>query len=399
MKVAIIGNGGREAALRYFLKRRPLVGSVECLTGDPNNLAALLEKVNKCGAELTIVGPEAFLEKGIVDVFRSAGKAIVGPTKAAARIETSKIFARDLMRQSDVPSPAFRVFYDFDTAKTYINEVGIPLVVKIDGLAAGKGVIVASTPEEALAAIDTLGTMYPGQGMVIEERLQGKECSFMVLSDGEHVVTLPSARDYKQLYPGGPNTGGMGCIAPVPEMNEKLEKQILERIINPTLKALRDRGMPFQGVLYAGLMLTASGPKVLEFNARFGDPELQTILPLLRFDIFPLLHATTNNTCSYRVIERKNQVSVCVVLASRGYPGSPEIGFPISGLEEAEKLPNVNIFHAGTRFAEGKYFTNGGRVLSIVATGKNLLAARALVYQAVNLISFEGMQCRPDIGS
>ncbi len=398
MNVGIVGNGGREAAIEEMVNRSPFVNSVFRLQSAPENTSALLHQAVVNSVDFTIVGSEAYLASGVVDLFRRAGKKIFGPTKGAARIESSKAWCRQLLRHYGIPSPAFWVFHDPEKAKAFIRKHRDRMVVKVDGLAAGKGVIVARDIDHTLMAVDRLKTLYPGQLLILEEFVPGPECSYMVLTDGMRAVPLLAAQDTKEAWPGGPNTGGMGAYAPFPLMTPRMERRVLESIIHKTLAALGNEGCPFQGVLYAGLKFGSQGPVVIEFNARPGDPEFQAVSMLCETDLIPAMYATINQNLIGFGLQWKNQAAVCVVLASQGYPGTSHTGFPISGLEEAGKQEGVFIFHAGTSCQRGNYVTAGGRVLNVVGVGQTLAQARERAYRAVSLISFEGMWYRKDIG-
>lgn len=398
MNIGIIGDGGREAALEEMVRRSPFVQKVVRLEGGPQNTSALLHKAIVDSIDFTIVGSEAYLANGIVDLFGRANRKIFGPTKAAARIETSKAWCRQLLRHYGVPSPAFWVFHDPQEVKAFIRKQRDRMVVKIDGLAAGKGVIVGRDIDHTLMAVDHLVRLYPGQPLVLEEFLPGPECSYMVLTDGMRAVPLLAAQDTKEAWPGGPNTGGMLAYAPFPLMTRRMEKRILESIIHPTLVALRKEGCPFHGVLYAGLKFGPQGPVVIEFNARLGDPEFQALSMLCKTDLVPAMYATTNNSLTGFSLQWKNQAAVCVVLASRGYPSNPEVGYPIKGLENAARIPHISILHAGTKLQEdGTYITTKGRVLNIIACAPRAREAYRQALEAASHISFEGMWYRGDL--
>ncbi len=416
MKVLVVGSGGREHAIVWKVAQNPYVEKIYCAPGNPG-IGQLAECVNikptdvkkladfaeEKGINLTIVGPEAPLVKGIVDEFEKRGLRIFGPSKDAARLEGSKVFAKEMMKKWGVPTADFKVFDNPEEAKAYIREKGAPIVVKADGLAAGKGVTVAKTVEEALEAIDKIMVEKvfgdAGNRVVIEECLEGEEASYLVVTDGENFIPLATAQDHKAVFDGdrGPNTGGMGAYSPAPVLSEEMEKEVQEKVIKPILKGMKEEGYPFKGILYAGLMVTKDGVKVLEFNVRFGDPEAQVILRRLKTDLVEVCTSVING----KLVENLDwipETSICVVLASKGYPGKYEKGKEITGIEEAEKLDSVVVFHAGTAVKDGKLVTNGGRVLNVTALGKDIVEARENVYKAVEKIHFDGMHYRKDIG-
>ncbi|WP_457755344.1 phosphoribosylamine--glycine ligase [Thermovibrio ammonificans] len=416
MKVLVVGGGGREHALAWKLAQSPEVEKVygapgnpgiakvgECVPISPTDVKALAEFAQREGIELTVVGPEAPLVAGITDEFQKKGLKVFGPSKEAARLEGSKVFAKEIMRELGVPTAPFWVFEDPNKAKEFIKEKGAPIVVKADGLAAGKGVVVAQTVEEALEAVERIMVQKvfgeAGNRIVVEECLKGEEVSYLVVTDGERYIPLEPAQDHKAVFDGdrGPNTGGMGAYSPAPVMSKELEAEVQKRVIEPILKGMRERGTPFRGVLYAGLMITESGPQVLEFNVRFGDPEAQTLMRRLESDLAQVCLSAAEG----RLVEELRwspETSICVVLASKGYPGKYEKGKVITGVEEAEKEPSVVVFHAGTKLENGKLVTNGGRVLNVTALGKDIVEARERVYRAIEKIHFEGMHYRRDIG-
>lgn len=417
MKVLLVGGGGREHALAWAIARSPLVESLQAAPGNPGigrharcvDLAAAdLEGVaafaGREGIDLTVVGPEAPLVAGLADRFAERGLAVFGPSAAAARLEGSKAYAKALMAAHGVPTARFRTFEDAGEARRYCRELGAPLVVKADGLAAGKGVVVCSTLAEADAALADImerrvfGTA--GARVVVEEFLRGEEASFHVVTSGDEVVTLASAQDHKSVFDGdrGPNTGGMGAYSPFARIDAAVEAEILHTIVRPTLAALRADGTPYRGALYVGLMLTEAGPRVIEFNCRFGDPECQAILVRARGDLVPLLHAAATGRPLGEGPGWADDASVCVTLASGGYPGAYRTGLPIRGLEAAERRAGVRVFHAGTAERDGRLVTSGGRVLGVTATGASLEAAVAAAYAAVGEVGFEGMHHRTDIG-
>ncbi len=416
MKVLVVGGGGREHALVWKLAQSRRVKKLYCAPGN-GGIAQLAELVDlspedplaltKWAAEhridLTVVGPEGALAQGIVDEFTQRHLPIVGPTRQAAQLETSKAFAKEFCHRTKIATPRYAIFDQPEAAKAYIKEQGVPIVVKADGLCGGKGAIVATTMNEALGAVSLIMEDQifgaAGRRIVIEEALTGDEVSILAICDGKTATILPSAQDHKRLLAGdkGPNTGGMGAYSPAPVLTEMMLTAITQHIIQPTLTGLTREGLPYCGILYAGLMLTSRGPMVLEFNARFGDPEAQTILPRLKTDLVTVLEASVNGTLEHLTLEWDPRPCVCVVAASGGYPGEYERGKPISGLEEAAQLPDVVIFHAGTKREGQRYFTWGGRVLNVVALGPTVEQAVKQAYQAMEHITFEGMQYRRDI--
>ncbi len=418
MNVLIIGSGGREHALTWKVRESQLTGDVycapgnagiaqeaECLPLDSLHPEAVLELASRLHADLTVVGPEAPLAAGVVDVFEKAGLNIVGPTRMAARLESSKIFAKNFMQRHGIPTARFVVPVDFDDAVKTLSEFPPPVVIKADGLAAGKGVVVARTREEAEQTLEnfmrrkTLGSA--GERVVMEARLAGEELSFIILTDGRAVLALPPSQDHKALLDGdlGPNTGGMGAYSDDAILDDNQRATILRRIVSPTLAGLAAEGVAYHGFLYFGLMLTAEGPMLLEYNVRLGDPEAQPLLMRLRSDFAELLSSTRDGTLGVRDPHWSPNPSVCVVLASRGYPSNPQTGDVITGFDVAEKMGGVKVFHAGTQFENQQLVTRGGRVLAVTATAENLSAATQRVYAAVAKIHFEGMQYRHDIAS
>jgi phosphoribosylamine--glycine ligase len=354
--------------------------------------------------DFTVVGPDDALAAGMVDAFEAEGLKIFGPRAEAARLESSKAFAKDFLRRHGIPTADYREFTDCAAARDFCRNATHPLVVKADGLALGKGVIIAQTLEESEAAVrmcleeGAFGAA--GKRIVIEEFLEGVECSIHALVDGSSYLLLPDCRDHKKAFDGntGPNTGGMGTISPSGSVDDSLRERIRREILDPFLAGIHKEGIPFRGMLFPGLMLTAEGPKVLEFNCRWGDPETQVLVRRLRSDILPLLEATVDGTLSSMQPEWDRRTAVCVILASGGYPGSYEKGKPISGLEAVAALEGVEIFHAGTKIMDGRVATHGGRVLGVSALAEDLEAARALAYRAADRISFDGVQRRNDIG-
>src|SRR5262245_52200326 len=422
INILVIGKGGREHALVWKLAQSPRAATVYCAPGNAgtandgvnvpievNEFDKLIRFAKKEKIGLTVVGPEDPLARGIVDAFQKERLKIFGPTKAAAQLEASKVFAKKLMLHADVPTAEFQAFDHPEHAKRWIEARDFPLVVKADGLAAGKGVLVCSTPTEALSAIDRIMIREEfgaaaGRHVVVERRLDGSELSTLALISGRSIVMLPAAQDHKRLGDGdtGPNTGGMGAYCPAPLATESLLSQVEHEVFVPTIHAMRRRKMPFRGVLYAGLMTTDQGPKVLEFNCRFGDPETQCILMRLQTDLVSLLESVVENNLEEFAeagIDWDPRPAVTVVLASEGYPGSYAKGKIINGLQDAAKLPDVKVFHAGTRIDGPRILTDGGRVLAVTALGDDLGAAKANAYHAVQKIRFKGMIYRRDIPS
>jgi len=414
-----VGAGAREHAFVWRLAQNPTVDRLyaapgnagiereaTCLPIRADDVAGIADAVERERIDLTIVGPEAPLVAGLVDVLESRGDRAFGPSRAAARIEGSKAWAHELMDRHGIPSAGSASFSDAGAALDHLDRLGdTPVVVKADGLAAGKGVTVAEDRREAQAAIrsclETRAFGDAGSRVVIEERLEGPEVSAFALSDGRDVLPLALAQDFKRAADGdaGPNTGGMGAYSPVPWVTTEEETAIWDGIVRPTIRAMDEEGVRYRGLLYAGLMLTADGPKVLEFNCRFGDPETQAILPRLRSDVGELVLATVEgNLASYKA-HWTEEACVTVVLASGGYPGEHEIGFPIEGLDEVDGLDGVVVFHAGTERRAGRVVTSGGRVLAVSALGATLADARGRAYRAVERISFEGMRHRTDIAA
>jgi phosphoribosylamine--glycine ligase len=419
MKILVVGKGGREHALVWKLAQSPRATQVFCAPGnagtarDGTNVSIettdfdkLARFARKEDVGLTVVGPEEPLALGIVDFFQKAGLRVFGPTKEAAQLEASKVFAKGLMRHADVPTAEFRVCDHPEFARTYVVSREYPVVVKADGLAAGKGVLVCSTTEEALAAVDRIMVREEfgaaaGRQVVIEKRLQGEELSILALVSGRTVVPLEPTQDHKRALDGdaGPNTGGMGAYCPAPLATPALLDRVDREVLVPTVHAMKRKRRPFRGVLYAGLIVTNQGPRVLEYNCRFGDPETQPLLMRLRTDLLDLLEAVVDERLDEfeGKLEWDPRPAVCVVIASQGYPASYEKGRVISGLAEAAELPDVKVFHAGTRQDGGRVLTDGGRVLGVTALGDTLADARRRAYEAVGRIEFTGMHYRRDI--
>ena len=414
LRILVIGGGGREHALVWKLKASPRVSRVYAAPGNPG-MHGLAECVSisvndvhqlACFAlqnhvDLAVVGPEAPLALGVSDEFARLGMPVFGPTRAAASIETSKVWAKQFMSRHRIPTADYSIFRDVDAAKRYVRAHGSPVVVKADGLAAGKGVVVAHTPDEAEQAVDTISHFAEDAEIIVEDCLIGREASFLVITDGISVLPLISAKDHKRAKDGdkGPNTGGMGAIVPAPGFDASLEAEILEEIIMPAIRGLSAEGRRYVGVLYAGLMLTSQGPMALEFNARFGDPETQAILPMMESDLVDLLEAAVEGTCSSMGINWRGGACVCVVAASLGYPENPQLGKEIFIDEDRAEKDGVLIFHAGTRLDEETLVTSGGRVLNVVSTGGSVEEAASRAYRGLSHVSFEGMWFRNDIGS
>ena len=417
MKVLLVGGGGREHALAWKLAQSPRLTRLYAAPGNPGiaahadcvpvrdtDLDGLVALARRERVELAVIGPEIPLSLGLRDRLSDAGVPVFGPTQSAARIESSKAFAKDLMARYGIPTARFRVFHEADPARRFCRELGAPLVVKADGLAAGKGAMVCATLAEADAAIrlclddDAFGAA--GRTVVVEEFMTGEEASFFVITDGVSALPLPAAQDHKAIFDDdrGPNTGGMGAYTPAPVMDEAMTGRVMEEIVTPTLAAMAKEGAPYAGVLFVGLMIGPDGPRVVEFNCRFGDPECQAILPRLDEDILPVFEAVASGRGLPASLRWRREASVCVVLASPGYPGTPRAGLPIEGVEAAAALPGVNVFHAGTARRDGALLTAGGRVLGVQTLGGDIRAAIERAYDAVARIRFEGMQFRHDIG-
>ncbi|MGO8968077.1 MAG: phosphoribosylamine--glycine ligase [Myxococcaceae bacterium] len=411
MRVLVVGSGGREHALAWKISQSPELARLVCAPGNPGTASladnrplvaedpeAVTALAREERTDLVVVGPELPLSRGVADALGRAGIAVFGPEAAAARLEASKAFAKEVMAAAGVPTAAHRIFVDARAAEAYARTRG-RLVVKADGLAAGKGVVVTGSAEEAVQAVRELSRLGPaGATLLLEDRLEGEEVSVIALADGERYVLLPAAQDHKRLLDGdaGPNTGGMGAVCPVPVLDAAGLEAVGVRVIAPVLREMARRGHPFKGALYAGLMLTAEGPRVLEFNARFGDPEAQVLVLQLAEDLLPLLYAAATGTLRQRPLAVAPGAAVGVVLASAGYPGTPRTGVPIALAKEP--LQSTHVFHAATALAKGRLVTAGGRVLTVCAQGPSLAAARGLAYQAISHIHFEGMQLRHDIG-
>jgi len=416
LKVLVIGGGAREHTLAWKLAQSPNVEEIYVAPGNagtgfvaknldikPADLESLARAARERRIDLTVVGPEAPLATGIVDLFQARGIPVFGPSKEATRIESSKVFAQGLMQKYGIPCARSRSFSSFAEAKDYVNTQQTPIVVKADGLAAGKGSIIAGSTAEALAALSDIIEKRifgeAGDQVLVEECLQGKEVSLLAFSDGKTVVPMVPACDYKRVCDGdeGPNTGGMGSYSPPKLFGSKMINRVMDTILEPTVRAMAKEGKPYKGVLYAGVMLTEEGPKALEFNARFGDPESQVMIPLLKSDLVEIMLAVLDERLGKTQIEWRDEACVGVVMASGGYPGSYKTGFPIKGLDKVDD--DILVFHAGTRESEGIIYTDGGRVLTVTATGGTITEARDRVYSNIRRIHFEGCHYRHDIGA
>jgi len=417
MKVLVIGSGGREHALVWKLRQSPAVGTLYCAPGnagigeqaelvaiDAADVPALTRFAHENDIDLVVPGPELPLTLGLIDELDERGIRGFGPTRAAAQLEGSKAFAKEIMRRCRVPTAFFSAFTDPDDAVRYVREVGAPIVVKADGLAAGKGVLVCATVAEAEEAVDEImrGRIFGDAGacVVIEECLVGEEVSFMAVTDGRTVIPLASSQDHKRAFDGdaGPNTGGMGAYSPAPVLTAELTGRVMSDVMLPIVHGLAERRLWYRGVLYAGLMITADGPKVLEFNVRFGDPECQVLMLRLQSDLFDLMTATVDGDLAGVDVRWDPRPAACVVLAADGYPGSYEKGRVITGLERLRGWRDGMVFHSGTARRDGQTVTNGGRVLGVTALGADVEAAVGEAYRAIELIHWEGMHFRHDIG-
>jgi phosphoribosylamine---glycine ligase len=416
MNILILGSGGREHALAWKIAASPLAEKLYCAPGnagiareavcvalDIADHAAVIAFCRANAIGLVVVGPEAPLCAGIVDDLEAAGIKAFGPSKVAAQIEGSKGFTKDLCRQNGIPTAAYERFTTIEPAKAYLRARGAPIVIKADGLAAGKGVVVAQTLAEAEDALDMMfggGLGEAGGEVVIEEFLAGEEASFFALCDGESALALTTAQDHKRAYDGdkGPNTGGMGAYSPAPNIDDAMAARIMREIIAPTLRAMKAMGCPYKGVLYAGLMITAEGPKLIEYNARFGDPETQVMMLRLKSDLVPALLAARDGMLKAFDLRWYDDPALTVVMAAKGYPGAYQRGSVIEGLDAAGEVEGVEIFHAGTKADGGKILANGGRVLNVSAIGKTVREAQARAYEAVSRIRWPEGFCRHDIG-
>ena len=417
MKVLVIGGGGREHALVWKISQSPKVEKVYCAPGNAgiadiaevvdisaSDIDGLARFAEREGIDLTVVGPEVPLTMGIVDLFEKKGLKIFGPSRAAAEMEGSKAFSKTIMKKYNVPTAAYETFTSQDEAFAYIDKLGAPIVVKADGLAAGKGVTVAQTVNEAKDAVRDMmedrSFGCAGEMIVIEEFMRGEEASYLVFSDGKNIVPLSTCQDHKAVFDGdkGPNTGGMGAYSPAPVVTAEIEKEVLEKIIRPTIDGMAAEGKTYKGILYAGLMITDEGPKTVEFNCRFGDPECQPILMRMKSDIIPVIEAAIEGRLDSVNIEWEDRATVAVVMAAGGYPGTYEKGKVITGLETLKDEKDLFVFHAGTSLKDGQVVTNGGRVLAVTALGKGIEEAIGRAYEAVDKISWDGAYFRNDIG-
>jgi len=418
MKVLVIGSGGREHALVWKIMQSPKVSQIYCAPGnagisklaqciniDADSIEKLVDFAQEEKIDLTVVGPELPLSKGIVNEFSRKDLRIFGPSREAADIESSKVFSKHLMKKYNIPTANYEVFGNSKEAFDYIKQQTFPLVIKADGLAAGKGVFIVKNLVEARDALDALMEEKKfgeaGRQVIIEEFLEGEEVSILVFCDGKTVVPMVSSQDHKKIFDNdqGPNTGGMGAYSPVPFYPNEFKKTVLEEILKPTVKGLQSERREYRGVLYAGLVLTEEGPKVLEFNARFGDPETQVVLPRLKTDLVDILNAVIDGSLHKINIEWEDNAAVCVVVASGGYPGKYQKGKVISGLERLENMKGIIVFHAGTKFQDGKIITSGGRVLGITSWDNTISKAKEKAYEGVEKIYFEDMYYRKDIAA
>ena len=416
MKLLLVGSGGREHALAWALAASPLTTKLYCAPGNAGiasvaecvpipatDFAALAAFAVEKKIDFAVIGADAQLVGGLWDVLEAAGIRALGPSKAAAVLEGSKGFVKDLCKQVGIPTAAYRRFTDPAPAKAFADSLGLPVVIKADGLAAGKGVIIAASRAESAQAIDFMfegGFGESGHSVVIEEFMEGEEASFFALSDGRNVIPLAGAQDHKRVGDGdtGPNTGGMGAYSPAPVLTPALEQAAMEKFIKPTVAAFAERGMAYMGVLYLGLMITKDGPKLVEYNCRFGDPEAQVLLPRLKGDLLTALLAARDGMLGNFNLRWNDEAALTVAMCSRGYPSTPETGQVISGLDEAEMLPGITVFHAGTALRDGKLIANGGRVLNVTATGATIAEAKTRAYAAVEKIHWDGCFYRKDIG-
>jgi phosphoribosylamine--glycine ligase len=416
MKILVIGSGGREHALVWKISQSPIVTKLFCAPGsaaigelaqcvaiNPEQIEKLADFAEKEKIDLTVVGPELPLTLGITDLFESRGLRIFGPNKTAAQLEGSKAFAKEILQENNIPTATFGTFTDQVAAKQHIERHPAPYVIKADGLAAGKGVVISLTINDALDVVDKILVKKvfgeAGEKVVIEEFLEGEEVSFMVLTDGQHILPLASSQDHKRVFDNdqGPNTGGMGAYSPAPVVTPAVQKRIFDEILNPLLTGLKKKGITYRGVIYIGLMITKTGPKVLEFNVRFGDPECQPIMMRLKSDLVSLLEATIEEKLNQVQPEWYEDPAICVVLSARGYPGTYDKGYEIRGLDKLRHWDKGFVFHAGTAKENGRWLTSGGRVLGVTARGSDIGNAVKNAYAAVSQISWDGMHYRKDI--
>jgi phosphoribosylamine--glycine ligase len=413
MRVLLIGSGGREHALAWALSASSLLTTLyaapgnagicdiaECVGLDAADHAAIVSFCRKRAIDLVVVGPEAPLVAGLADDLEAAGIRVFGPSRAAARLEGSKGFTKDLCREAGIPTAAYARFFDREAARAHLERHALPVVLKADGLAAGKGVAIAEDRQAASAALDEIFAGPGGSSLVIEEFLEGEEASLFALSDGKTVLPFGTAQDHKRAFDGerGPNTGGMGAYSPAPVMTEALTERAIAEIVRPTIDALARRGIRYRGVLYAGLMVADDGPKLIEYNVRFGDPECQALMLRLKDDLLTILNATVDGVLDQISVRWRNEAALAVVMAAKGYPGAYRAGSEIGGLPEAASMPGVEVFHAGTLREDGRIRANGGRVLNVAALGRDVTEAQRRAYAAIDRISWPDGYCRRDIG-
>jgi len=417
MRILVVGGGGREHTLVWKLASSPRVDKLfaapgnagiaelaECVEIKVDDLTRLADFAEKNSVDLTVVGPELPLTLGIVDEFKRRDLKILGPTKSAAEIEGSKVFAKEFMKKHHIPTASFKIFNNPEEASDFVRSSDLPLVIKADGLAAGKGAVIVENTQSALSTIRTMMVEkifgQAGSRVVVEDFLEGEEITILAFTDGETIFPMLSSQDHKKIFEGdrGPNTGGMGAYAPTTIVDDRMMGRIYDEILEPTVAGLQKEGRTFKGILYAGLMITDRGPKVMEFNCRFGDPETQVILPLLKSDLAEIILSIVEGELSLQEVEWRDHFAVCVVVASAGYPGKYEKNKEVFGLNKVKQMEDVLTFHAGTKKQGGRIFTNGGRVLGVTATDKSMGKAIQKAYSAVNKIEFEGIQYRKDIG-